>query len=84
MGNNNQELNNLLLDNKEEAFNNTKNEILSKISEFEKKRFPQNIAEVEDYEKILEQEISKLKTELNSVAASDDEQISAEQNRKHI
>lgn len=77
MGTNNQELKNLLLNNKEEAFRGTKNEIFDTLSEDEKKRFPQNIAEVEDYEKILEQEISKLKTELNSVAASDDEQISA-------
>ena len=77
MGTNNQELKNLLLNNKEEAFMGTKNEIFDTLSEDEKKRFPQNIAEVEDYEKTLEQEISELKTELNSVAASDDEQISA-------
>ncbi len=77
MGNNNQELNNLLLDNKEEAFTNTKNEILGKISESEKKRFPKSIDEVENYEKTLEQEISDLKTDLTSVAACDDEQLSA-------
>lgn len=77
MGNNNQELNNLLLDNKEEAFNNTKNEILSKISEFEKKRFPESIDEIENYEKTLEQEISDLKADLTSVATCDDEQLSA-------
>lgn len=77
IGNNNQELKNLLLNNKEEAFMGTKNEIFDTLSEDEKKRFPQNIAEVEDYEKTLEQEISELKIELNSVAASGDEQISA-------
>lgn len=77
MGSNNQELKNLLVSKKDEAFESTKSEILDKLTETEKKRFPQNIAEVEDYEKTLEQEISELKTELNSVAASDDEQISA-------
>ena len=39
MGNNNQELNNLLLDSKEEAFATTKNEIWGKLSESEKKGF---------------------------------------------
>lgn len=77
MGTNNQELKNLLVSKKDEAFESTKSEIFDKLTETEKKRFPQNIAEVEDYEKTLEQEISELKTELNSVAASDDEQISA-------
>ena len=77
MGSNNQELKNLLVSKKDEAFESTKSEIFDKLTETEKKRFPQNIAEVEDYEKTLEQEISELKNELNSVAVSDDEQISA-------
>ena len=77
MGNNNQELKNLLVSKKDEAFERTKSEIFNKLTETEKKRFPQNIAEVEDYEKTLEQEISELKTELSYVATSDDEQISA-------
>ncbi len=77
MGTNNQELKNLLVSKKDEAFESTKSEIFDKLTETEKKRFPQNIAEVEDYEKTLEQEISELKNELNSVAASDDERISA-------
>lgn len=77
MGTNNQELKNLLVSKKDEAFESTKSEIFDKLTETEKKRFPQNIDEVEDYEKTLEQEISELKNELNSVAASDDEKISA-------
>jgi|GEM_PF-4654790 len=77
MENNNQELNNLLLDNKEEAFATTKNEIWGKLSESEKKRFPESVDEVENYEKTLEQEISELKTDLTSVATCDDEQLSA-------
>lgn len=77
MGSNNQELKNLLVRKEDEAFENTKSEIFDKLTEAEKKRFPQSIEEVEDYEKTLEQEISELKTELNSVTASDDEQVSA-------
>ena len=77
MGTNNQELKNLLVSKKDEAFESTKSEIFDKLTEAEKKRFPQNIAEVEYYEKTLEQEISELKTDLSSVAASDDEQVSA-------
>ena len=77
MGNNNQELKKLLLDNKEEAFANTKNEIWGKLSESEKKRFPVSVDKVENYEKTLEQEISELKTDLTSVATCDDEQLSA-------
>ncbi len=76
MGNNNQGLNNLLLDNKEEAFISTKNEIFSKLSEYEKKRFPENVEKVEAYKTTLKQEISELKTDLTSVATSDDEQLS--------
>ena len=77
MGNNNQELKNLLFSNNKEAFTSTKNEIFSKLSECEKKRFPENVDEVADYKKTLEQEISELKTDLSSVATSDDEQLSA-------
>lgn len=76
MGNNNQELNNLLFDNKEEAFANTKNEISGKLSESEKKRFPESVDEVENYEKTLEQEVSELKTDLTSVATCDEEKLS--------
>lgn len=76
MGNNNQELNNLLLDSKEEAFATTKNEIWGKLSESEKKRFPESVDKVESYEKTLEQEISELKTDLTSVATCDEEKLS--------
>lgn len=75
MGNNNQELKNSLLNNKEEAFTSTKNEIFDKLSEDEKKRFPERVDKVVDYKKTLEQEISELKTDLSSVATSDDERI---------
>lgn len=76
MGNNNQELKNLLVSNKEEAFASTKNEIFVKLSEDEKKRFPENVYEVVDYRKTLKQEISEMKTDLSSVAEADDKQLS--------
>lgn len=77
MGTNNQDLKNLLVSKKDEAFQGTKTDIFDNLTEAEKKRFPKTVTEVEDYEKTLEEEISELKTELNSVATSDGEQISA-------
>lgn len=76
MGNNNQELNNMLINNKEEAFSGTKNEILGKLSEFDKQRFPKSVDGVAYYKKILEQEISDLKTDLTFVDTCDEEQLS--------
>ena len=76
MGNTTQELNRLLYNNQEEAFTSLKNEIWCKLSESEKKRFPESLDEVENYEKTLAQEISELKTDLTSVATCNEEKLS--------
>lgn len=77
LGNNYQELKNLLLNKKEDAYISTKNEILGKLSESEKKRFPESVDGVVEYKNALGQEVSELKTDLASVATCDDEQLSA-------
>lgn len=75
-GNNNQELKNLLISSKEEAFTSTKKEIFNELSDDEKKRFPENVSAVVDYKRMLEQEISELKTDLSFVASSDKKKLS--------
>lgn len=51
MGTNNQDLKNLLVSKKDEAFQGTKTDIFDNLTEAEKKRFPKTVTEVEDYKK---------------------------------
>ena len=73
MGNNNQELKNLLNSSKENAFRSTKNEIFSKLSAAEQKRFPECVDDVVEYKKTLERESAELTRDLNSVACANEE-----------
>ena len=73
MGNNNQELKNLLNSSKENAFRSTKNEIFSKLSPAEQKRFPECVDDVVEYKKTLERESAELTRDLNSVACANEE-----------
>lgn len=73
MGNNNQELKNLLNSSKETAFKSTKKEIFSKLSVAEQKKFPECVDDVVEYKKTLERESAELTRDLNSVACANEE-----------